>query len=219
MTMEAHDPTNNRTLDLSGNGRHLTLGDGSTAGTFPTKLVDKRGYKMDIGNTDYFRIPGSAVPWTSNRVTFEAYVTTVTNDTGGYYIYFGQGTSTATPIVITLNYTAGNIKFYSGLLSSTVYAAQYAVSQGNTVQRGHIVGRYNGTTTDLFFNGNIVATAATPTAPSASASNLLILGARWDITSYQVDTFWHAARLWEVALTDTEIQELYRKAKEELHRI
>jgi len=52
LDMESHDPTNVRTLDVSGNANHATFGDGSTATTYPTKL-SKRGYSFD-GTTDYF---------------------------------------------------------------------------------------------------------------------------------------------------------------------
>jgi len=52
MTAECHDATNNRTLDVSGNARHFSFGDGSTATTFPTKL-QRRGYSFDGG--DYLK--------------------------------------------------------------------------------------------------------------------------------------------------------------------
>ena len=54
MTADCHDATNLRTLDVSGNGRCFTFGDGSTASTFPTKL-QRRGYYFDSG--DYLTLP------------------------------------------------------------------------------------------------------------------------------------------------------------------
>ena len=56
MKAENHDPTNPgaaRTLDVSGNGNHALLGDGTTLATMPTKL-QKRGY--DFGSTDYLNL-------------------------------------------------------------------------------------------------------------------------------------------------------------------
>ncbi len=53
MEMEQHDPDNNQTLDVSGNGNNVLLGDGSTSSTFPTKM-SKKGYSLD-GITDYFK--------------------------------------------------------------------------------------------------------------------------------------------------------------------
>ena len=57
MLASTHDPTNFRTLDVSGNLMHATLGDGSTSTTFPTKLA-KRGYSFD--GSDYLEIPAIA---------------------------------------------------------------------------------------------------------------------------------------------------------------
>jgi hypothetical protein len=48
--MECHDPTGHRALDLSGNGNHVTLGDGAGTGE-PTKLPE-HGYSFD-GVDDY----------------------------------------------------------------------------------------------------------------------------------------------------------------------
>ncbi len=50
MRMQDHDPTNNRTLDGTGNGYHLTLGDGAGSDE-PTKL-GKHGYTTAV-NTNY----------------------------------------------------------------------------------------------------------------------------------------------------------------------
>ena len=47
-----HDPTNHRTLDSTGHGNHLTLGDGAGTGE-PTKLAHRDGYSFD-GVNDYF---------------------------------------------------------------------------------------------------------------------------------------------------------------------
>jgi hypothetical protein len=51
MTIELHDPTNFRSLDVSGAGAHAVLGDGDGGDKAPTKLV-KHGYDCD-GTNDY----------------------------------------------------------------------------------------------------------------------------------------------------------------------
>jgi hypothetical protein len=61
--MEEHDPTNVRTLDVSGNANHAQFGDGSTASTYPTKVTDGAGYTFDgtdylvVSDTDELSIP------------------------------------------------------------------------------------------------------------------------------------------------------------------
>lgn len=52
LDMANHDPTNVRTLDVSGGGNNAEFGDGSTSSTYPTKLTDSHGYDFD-GTADY----------------------------------------------------------------------------------------------------------------------------------------------------------------------
>jgi hypothetical protein len=56
MGLAQHDPTNFRTLDVSGNGNHAIFGDGSTSSTFPTKIINRHGYSFD-GVNDYLQLP------------------------------------------------------------------------------------------------------------------------------------------------------------------
>lgn len=79
-----YDPTNTRVLDASGNGNHLTLGDGSTASTYPTNLT-KIGYRSD-GSDDYLQLPDRAGKYayalyklSTGQTTFGA-ITTVYDD-------------------------------------------------------------------------------------------------------------------------------------------
>lgn len=53
MDAARHDPTNTRTLDVSGYGNHVVFGDGATSTTYPTKLSSV-GYSCDGG--DYFLV-------------------------------------------------------------------------------------------------------------------------------------------------------------------
>ncbi len=57
MRLQDHDPTNLRTLDVSGHGYHATFGDGVPPTTYPTKISGKRGYSFDGG--DYLIFPAS----------------------------------------------------------------------------------------------------------------------------------------------------------------
>lgn len=59
MCAEQHDPTNVRTLDVSGKEHHATFGDGSTPATYPTKLIEQRGYDFLIGSSTYLEIADS----------------------------------------------------------------------------------------------------------------------------------------------------------------
>ena len=66
LTAETYDPTNVRFLDVSGNGYHATLGDGSTSTTFPTKL-SKKGISLDGG--DYLVVNGAGLKFATGDFT------------------------------------------------------------------------------------------------------------------------------------------------------
>jgi len=54
MGIAQHDAVNGITYDVSGHNNHAQFGDGSTAGTFPTKISERRGYSFD--GSDYLQV-------------------------------------------------------------------------------------------------------------------------------------------------------------------
>jgi hypothetical protein len=72
MRAQDHDPVNKRTLDVSGNGRHATHGDGATATTYPTKLATS-GYSFDGG--DYMDVASKPQIGTSDHTAFQSVLT------------------------------------------------------------------------------------------------------------------------------------------------
>ena len=209
--MEAHDPTNNRTLDLSGNGRHLTFGDGATANTFPTKMGTKRGYH-NVSATSYLN--NSNLVWSSSRFTSEILCMPYTRDTSGYLFDLRNVGSTQ----FLLGYSsATSFRLYSGGIAGGNTAIRTIVSNQNGVM--HYVGRYDGVNTQLFENGKVVAAAVTPLAPQAGNPTTLKVFTLYDGSTAYLRFIVYYLRFWDVPLTAIEIEELYRKAKEELHRI
>lgn len=211
MTMEGHDPTNFRCLDFSGNGRHLTLGNGAGANE-PTKLTQKRGYRNDGGNP-YLRIPG-ALAWTSNAITLEMIVIANSGNATRELFSFRDAANTA---AFTLLTTAG-VRFYSGGTANANSALMPYSNTKNGVM--HVVGRYNGTNTSVWVDGRKGTDATTPLSPAASIAQGPVLFQAYSIGGVQLlpgDIY--LCRIWDVALTDIQIQELHRRAKRELHRI
>jgi hypothetical protein len=76
-----HDPTNVRTLDISGNGHNATFGDGFTPTTYPSKRT-KRGYTYDSG--DSLRNGSNLGSFTG---TVAAYYTALVESTSGSYLW------------------------------------------------------------------------------------------------------------------------------------
>lgn len=196
-----------RTLDVSGNGRHLTLGDGAGSNE-PTKLVQQRGYYA-VGATAYMGIASQA--WSSNRVTFETLIATP-NNVGTYFIGFGTNN---TSIVCALTITATGCFAYTGARTNITFAARTFVKAPRPIS--HLVGRYDGTNTHIFHNGVLVGSASAPTAPAAGTHVLRLFQA--ENGGAGITGNMYLCRIWDVALTDIEIQELARRAKRELNFI
>ena len=151
MKMEQYDPTNVRTLDISGNGYHATFGDGSTSGTYPTKLA-KRGYNWN-GAGNYMTIVDNADLRTAN-ISVMALVKPSTDTGRGHIITNGSPAS----------YAALNYSFE--LLDSTDIVV-YGRTNGVSIVASDVVsvGEYyvvtftnDGTTTKIYVNGEEVAT-------------------------------------------------------------
>uniref|UniRef100_A0A6M3XLE5 Lectin/glucanase superfamily protein n=1 Tax=viral metagenome TaxID=1070528 RepID=A0A6M3XLE5_9ZZZZ len=110
MTMENHDPTNVRTLDVSGNGNHGTFED------TPTKLTTSKGYSFDGTNDDLscgnVGTMKSAAFWIKPTTTSEDIADM---DGGTHTIEVGSGTITAT------GWSSPAI-YVDGVVSSTLVA-------------------------------------------------------------------------------------------------
>lgn len=110
-----HDPTNVRTLDISGNDNHAVFGDGATANTYPVKVARRRGYTLD-GVNDYFS--GMPVLPAAYTVTYAQYV-------GGYLTVNHENVNTFYNNLTTSGGFTGDVLFVS-LIPSVLTAMQEA---------------------------------------------------------------------------------------------
>lgn len=217
--MEAHDPVNNRTLDLSGNNRHLTFGNGATVSTFPIKRPNDRGYAVATVSSSvrYFERPGFQ-EWAAPELTVECLCMAYPK-TSGWPVELGTG---AAPLTHSFGFAcsgslSGRNDFYTGPLTS-----RYFENTGRTPQGVmHMVGQRNDTTSSgsLTVNGrkSVLVTGAPGNAQINTGVDFIVGSSRTLGSPYRGWIF--LVRLWDIALSDVEIQELYRKAREELHRI
>jgi len=148
MTMATHDPTNVRTLDVSGNGNHATFGDGSTATTYPTKY-GTRGYTYDGG--DYLVVGSSTGFMSSTKQSFFALIDA--RKTGSLEGIFGNRNLT-TEIQALFLLTTGILQYqvYSGGAKSltSVSVIDGIASVGITVEQVS-----GSTTLKLYVNGKL----------------------------------------------------------------
>lgn len=212
--MAGHDPSNNRVLDLSGNGRHLTLGNGAGANE-PTKLTDKRGYRT-VAEGDRMELAGFT-QWTAGTITVEALIggniKSIFSGAADVVGLFGAG---ACNFIINLSGT--QVVFFSGGTAGGNIATLPVSSLIDSLPVMHVVGRHDGTNTNVWVNGGKSANAGTPLAPnSGNTGSALRLFSRYNNTRACGSIF--VSRIWDRPLSDIEIQELNRRAKRELHRI
>lgn len=206
MTAKGHDPTNLLCRDFSGNGRHLTIGDGLGADQ-PTKLSNQRGYDRASGVDQYLSL--SSVAWTAGVITVEVHIR-ISQVATGASVGFGSGLGEVCTMV-----HGPDLRFYCGTILSVNNGAGITYAQPPATQ--HLVGRYDGTNTELFIDGESVATATTPLAPNAGTHDLKIFELDNGLQNITSQIF-HVA-IWDQALSNIEIQELARLAKQRLARI
>jgi hypothetical protein len=171
MTMQTYDPTNKRTLDVSGNGNHMTFGDGSTTTTFPTKMPTK-GFNFDGG--DYMR-SGTLVLDTTVPFTINAFVRKQLNVNYSKPLFFYANAAK--------NETG---LFMSGNLTYDVYRNSLGSNVGGTPSFEYEVLTllYDNSTTKLYQNG-VLLYSVNPSYNNGAGdtANRLCIGTNgWNLT-------------------------------------
>lgn len=185
------DPTNNRVLDISGNSRHLTRGDGSTTTTFPTKLV-RSGFSLDGG--DYFRNTTlSSFPSTAGTIIFR----TVTTGTGTQILMIvGETASKNSLYYVYDSVSAGRVVVYNSSSSFT-----NAINKGIGIGATRTIGiSYDASNIYLYLDGQLSTSAARPANVDLSAVVSLYLGQSSAGAFFQTGSIFGAG-IWSSALT------------------
>jgi hypothetical protein len=163
-----HDPTNTRTLDISGNNNHATFGDGVTSTTFPTKL-QRRGYSFDGG--DY------------NVITNDTTLAFGTDDFTVAALVKSSIVNNATHWIIDKGFGEANNRLILGLDSTNklkihVGAIEAAGSVINEDSYYTVVGVRNGDNVYLYVNGIEDASNTGASAKVITSTTDLYIGAR-----------------------------------------
>jgi len=223
MDLASYDFTNKKVLDRSGKGNDATLGDGSTASTFPTKLSTKGfsfdgGDYLDLGDKDAYSFTDGA----GNDVPFSVSIWVKPNSSNTILQkYFGANAeyiiSTASDFsVIRLYTSSGNYigRYWNKTLAS--FTGQWV----------HLVFTYDGSETNaglkIYFNGTQVddnnTSAGSYTGMSNTAENLYLGYSRTN-PSYHNGSFSKLFIFRNITLTPLQILDLHLTGKQELNRI
>jgi hypothetical protein len=200
MGMEQHDPTNTRTLDISGNGNHAVFTNA------PTKNADDRGYSFN-GSGNYLTVANSSSLNVTDGITLSFWVKPDTlagnepllfKSINEYYIWIGIGNVIQWKTV--------------GLSDTTL---QVSTSNLSLYKWNHLVFTYNGSTKRILINGNEIASEAA-TGNITGGSNDIIIG-RFSGDYY--DGLASNVKIWNEGLTPLQIKDLYQRELKQINDI
>ena len=196
--MAQHNPTNTRSLDVSGNARHATL-----VGT-PTKLGDRPGYELN-GSTQYMTVVGTGV-FNAAGVTIAVEFTPdfAANANKGYMLF--DSTTLNRYLVYKFN-NAGSNGLLAYLGDSSLITIAYAAYSPYWFKGRKNLLVISGATgaTNVWLNGNLIGTSAT--AWTAKNPTNIFIG----ISQGGADHFdgkIHSFRVWREALTPLQVADL-----------
>jgi len=177
MEMAQHDPSNVRTLDVSGNGYNATFGDGTTSNTIPTK-TQERGY--DNIATSYLNLGDVAALETQDF---------------GFAVIYDKTVLGATYAPISVQYnsqagyasgwslqdvTDGSLTFYKSTTSGGSQTATTSTAIFG-MEKLFVVGSKIGTSLKIWVNGTLITdnTLASATVNyTTSTTKATSIGAR-----------------------------------------
>ena len=214
MDMKNHDPTNYLVRDASGNGRHLTIGDGAGGGA-PRKLTGRSGYSGGRYNGGYLTRANET--WASSVITMEIMLDVQAPDLGYMFSFEDPSQVDGTVVGIFFVYKTGMYLRFATNATNIAQAATWTLNP--VIPVTHLVGRYDGSNTDLFVNGKLIEQAPTP-LPVYNGNGLEIsLFSRSLVGTDIRQSNIYSAAIWDVALTNIEIQELSNRAHRKLAQI
>ena len=205
MGMSEHDPDNVRTLDISGNGRHATFGDGVTPSTFPTKDGRRHGYGFDGG--DYFRQVGTGIfngAGYTIAAEFTPYFTP--GDGTNYRLY---DSSQPSRFLIYLNGAGGSMVVYAGgKVIGTVVFATYSPYWREGARNLFVVTGVTGDN-NAWLNGQPILVGNNTAWINSDTPNLYIAASNAADPAFSGE--YHSFRVWRKALTPLQVLDLYLK--------
>lgn len=202
-----HDPINVRTLDVSGNDRHATFGDGSTPSTYSTKIGRRAGYDFD-GANEYLRVNsfngfGSLATticlefWPDFAFDFDVNAYLLDADAANRYFILKYNNANANDLLLKL----GNNSY---LLSSSDYGPYWREKSQNI-----LVVSADASVIDIWLNGAWVKSAAY--TYSATSPDFVFLGIRNSLAN-AYDGQINNVQIWQQKLTPLQIADLTIKA-------
>ena len=209
MRTAEHDAAGKRTLDIGPGAHHATLGDGSTAATYPTRM-SKRGYTFDGG--DYLDLGAGNILGGPFTICFLVY----TNNRDATKALFSKESASNG---FRLWQTSGG----SGSWAFSVYDSGGTIrtaSGGRQTVPGKIVSVVGVRATAahyIYIDGSLDSQYLGATA-TVTNTEKMIIGAKSDL-SIKFDGGVFNVELFNSALTDTQIADWHIRAMREINQV
>lgn len=191
---KSYQPTTATFRDLSGNNRPLTIGDGSTAASFPAKTI-RCG--MNYVNSDYMAMTG--LTGISNSEGTIAWNCSVWNNSATVLNFIGETATKNNVYVVYDSPTTGRLLSYDN--ASSLTTVMTGVSLGTGVQRTVAVS-WDASNFYLYIDGKLSQTAARPANTTLSNSAFMNLGQLGG--AFYLGGFAYGDGIWNQALTARE---------------
>lgn len=215
MGLAQHDYTSYQTLDVSGFGRHATLGDGDGGATTPTKLTDRSGYNLD-GTNDYLTGTATgAINGSEVSVMIEFTPDFEAGDGTAYYLY--DTSLNSRYLVLKYGSASSNIlQIYMGntALSSidlATYSPYWKKNRNNIL----IISGTSGNTS-AWLNGGLILDADS-TAWSSNNPAGYFIGSRYDGTTSPFDGKVHRFITWKNLITPMQMYDITLRALKQIN--
>jgi hypothetical protein len=210
MMAKTHDPTNVRTLDVSGNGLHFRFGDGITSNTYPTKNPGQRGYTFDGSNDRLVAIANQ-----TNAITQGTWVVfyAPTNQAATYDVYSHYDFVNLRAVILT---TSTQVQFYCG---DAISAASLTIA----LPIGQAIFAAGYRTTDGFRRLYVNGLLGTPNNTGTSTPSTIVatnphLGGRSGVGNMMPGRiFWYGH--WEYALSELQLRDLEARLRRQLNDV
>jgi len=193
MGLEQHDPTNTRSLDMSGNNNHATI-------SGATKLTERHGYSFN-GSSDYLNLGSMSSPSASFSITALVKQTNSASDWDAMY------SSESVEIWFGFKASSGQLRCHIGG-SSNYITTNNDVVQSNRIHA--VTTTWDGTTGRIYVDGNKVTTNITGTPSNPDVKTVSHIG-QSNSGSYWQGDIYNVIIDDNIVMTEIQIKDLHRK--------
>ncbi len=198
--------------DSSGSGNNGMMSGFTSTSSAVTAGKVGQGLGFD-GVNDYVSIADHSSLEGMSSLTISAWVKAVNTGTGADQDILNKGDIGLVPYALRVSGSTGKMNFY--VANSSAYANPVPISN-SIIPFGiwtHFVGTYDGSTAKLYLNGQLQTTTGSLTGNVNTNSSILAIGRQGPSSARYVSGSLDDVRVYNRALSASEVQQLYNMSK------